>query len=36
MPYLFILVVDVLGHVLSNPRYGIEGLTLPRSIITED
>jgi hypothetical protein len=36
MPYLFILVVDVLGHVLNNPRYGIEGLTLPRSIIMED
>lgn len=35
-PYLFILVVDVLDHVLSNPRYGVEGLTFPRSIIMED
>jgi len=29
-PYLFILATDVLGHMLYNPKYGIEGLALPR------
>jgi hypothetical protein len=28
-PYLFILATDVLGHMLDNPRFGVEGLTLP-------
>ncbi len=28
-PYLYLFVVDVLGYMISNPRYGIEGLTLP-------
>jgi hypothetical protein len=28
-PYLFILVTDVLGHMLDDPRFGVEGLTLP-------
>jgi len=29
-PYLFILATDVLGHMLDDPRFGVEGLTLPR------
>ncbi len=29
-PYLFIIATDVLGHMLEDPRYVIEGLTLPR------
>jgi hypothetical protein len=28
-PYLFILATDVLGHMLDNPCFGVEGLTLP-------
>ncbi len=28
-PYLFILATDVLGHMLDDRRFGIEGLTLP-------
>jgi hypothetical protein len=28
-PYLFILVTDVLGHMLDDPRFGVEGPTLP-------
>jgi hypothetical protein len=28
-PYLFILATDVLGHMLDNPRFGINGPTLP-------
>jgi len=28
-PYLFILATDVLGHMLDNPRFGVEGLALP-------
>ncbi len=28
-PYLFILAMDVLGHMLDDPRFGVEGLTLP-------
>jgi len=28
-PYLFILATDVLGHMLDDPRFGVEGLTLP-------
>ncbi len=27
-PYLFILATDVLGHMLDDPRFGVEGLTL--------
>jgi hypothetical protein len=26
-PYLFILATDVLGHMLDDPRFGVEGLT---------
>ncbi len=29
LPYLFILATDVLGHMLDDPRFGVEGLTLP-------
>jgi hypothetical protein len=29
-PYLFILATDVLGYMLDDPRYGVEGLSLPR------
>jgi mannosylglycoprotein endo-beta-mannosidase len=29
-PYLFILATDVLGHMLKDPRYDVEGLNLPR------
>jgi hypothetical protein len=35
-PYLFILATDVLGHMLGNPRYGIEGLSLPRGGLIRD
>jgi hypothetical protein len=28
-PYLFILATDVLGHMLDDPRFGVEGMTLP-------
>jgi hypothetical protein len=28
-PYLFILVTDVLGHMLDDRRFGVEGLTFP-------
>ncbi len=29
-PYLFILVVDVLRHMLDDIQYNVEGLTLPK------
>jgi len=29
-PYLFILAIDILGHMLEDPRYDVEGLNLPR------
>ncbi len=29
-PYLFILATNVLGHMLDDLRFGVEGLTLPR------
>ncbi len=29
-PYLFILVTDVLGHMIEDPKHRIEGLTLPK------
>jgi len=28
-PYLFILAIDVLGHMLDDHRFGVEGLALP-------
>jgi len=30
VPYLFILATDVLGHMLDDQRFGVEGLSLPR------
>jgi len=35
-PYLFILAMDVLGHMLDNHRFGIKGLTLPRRGCVKD
>ncbi len=29
-PYLFILATDVMGHMLEDPMYDVEGLNLPR------
>jgi hypothetical protein len=29
-PYLFILITDMLGYMLEDPKHGIEGLTLPK------
>jgi len=29
-PYLFVLAVDVLGHMLDDTKYNVEGLTLPK------
>jgi len=28
-PYLFIMATDVLGHMLDDHRFGVEGLALP-------
>jgi hypothetical protein len=28
-PYLFILTMDVLGHMLEDQQFGVEGLVLP-------
>ncbi len=35
-PYLFILATDVLGHMLADPRHGVEGLALPRGGFIRD
>ncbi len=35
-PYLFILITDVLGHMMPDPRYGVEGLSLPRGGFLRD
>jgi hypothetical protein len=35
-PYLFILATDVLGYVLADPKYGVEGLLLPRGGLIRD
>jgi len=35
-PYLFILATDVLGHMLGDPKYGVEGLSLPRGGLIRD
>ncbi len=35
-PYLFILATDVLGYMLANPKYGVEGLSLPRGGLIRD
>jgi hypothetical protein len=29
-PYLFILVTDILGYLMEDPRYEVEGLSLPK------
>jgi hypothetical protein len=29
-PYLFIMAIDVLSHMLKDQRFGVEGLSLPR------
>jgi hypothetical protein len=35
-PYLFILATDVLGHMLDNTKYKVEGLTLPKGGCVRD
>lgn len=35
-PYLFILATGVLGYMLEDPKYGIEGLALPRGAQIKD
>jgi hypothetical protein len=35
-PYIFILIIDVLGYVLSNPCYGVWGLKLSNGGILRD
>ncbi len=35
-PYLFILATDVLGHMIEDPKYGVEGLTLPKGGCVRD
>jgi len=35
-PYLFILATDVLGYMLANPKYEVEGLSLPRGGLIRD
>lgn len=34
-PYLFLFVQYVLGHMICDPAYGIEGITLPDSSILQ-
>jgi hypothetical protein len=29
-PYLFILATNILGHMMADPKYGVEALSLPR------
>jgi hypothetical protein len=35
-PYLFILATDVLGHMMADPKYRVEGLSLPRGSLIRD
>jgi len=35
-PNLFILAIDVLGHIMANPKYRVEGLSLPRGGLIRD
>ncbi len=35
-PYLFILAADVLGHMLDNTKYNMEGVTLPKGGCVQD
>ncbi len=30
VPYLFILATDLVGHMMEDPKYGVEGLHLPK------
>jgi hypothetical protein len=36
VPYIFIFATDVLGYMLANPKYGIEGLSLPKGGLIKD
>jgi len=35
-PYLFILATDVLGYMMADPKYGVEGLSLSRGGLIRD
>jgi hypothetical protein len=35
-PYLFILAMDVLGHMLDNPKHEIDGMHLPKGGCVRD
>jgi hypothetical protein len=35
-PYLFILTTNVLEYMLADPKYGVEGLSLPRGGLIRD
>ncbi len=35
-PYLFILAIDVLGYLMANPKFEVEGLSLPQGGIIRD
>jgi len=35
-PYLFILATDVLGYLMVDPRYEVEGLSLPKGGLIRD
>jgi hypothetical protein len=35
-PYLFILAIDVLGYMLVDPRYKVDGLSLPKGGLIRD
>ncbi len=35
-PYLFILATDVLGYLLADPKYGVEGLSFPKGGLIRD
>ncbi len=35
-PYLFILATDVMGYMMADPKYGVEGLSLPRGGLIRD
>jgi len=35
-PYLFIFTTDVLGYMMADPKYGVEGLSLPRGGLIRD
>jgi len=35
-PYLFILATDVLGHMMDDPKHGVDGLSLPKGSYIKD